>query len=122
MAVPENKRNPAFNRQKASLAAKNSSRPGEDCKARPGEYVPAINRNRCEGKKDCVEVCPHGVFEVRRIEDADYLELSWLGKLKSMAHGKMTAYTPARSLCQACGLCVVACPEKAITLIHHLPV
>ena len=86
------------------------------CQAEPGTYRPVVDRTRCEGKSDCVEVCPHGVFEVRRIDDADFAGLSLLGRLKSIAHGRKTAYTPAAEKCQACGLCVVACPEKAITL------
>jgi ferredoxin len=53
---------------------------------------------------------------VRRIDDVDYRRLSMLGRLKSLAHGRKTAYTPRADACQACGLCVVACPEKAITL------
>ena len=76
-----------------------------------------IDRSRCEGKKDCVAVCPYGVFEVRRIDDADFARLGLLGKLKSIAHGRKTAYTPKADACQACGLCVTACPEKAITLV-----
>jgi NAD-dependent dihydropyrimidine dehydrogenase PreA subunit len=75
-----------------------------------------IDHARCEGKRDCVEVCPYHVFEVRRIEDADFARLSLGGKLKSLVHGRKTAYTPAADQCKACGLCVVACPEKAITL------
>jgi 4Fe-4S ferredoxin len=77
---------------------------------------PVIDRARCEGKKDCVEVCPEDVFEVRRIDDADFAAPGFLAKLKSRAHGKLTAYTPNAAACRSCGLCVVACPEKAITL------
>lgn len=66
---------------------------------------------------DCVEVCPYGVFEVTRIKDEDFQALSWLSKLKVAAHGMKAAYTPNIEQCVACGLCVVACPEKAINLI-----
>ena len=76
-----------------------------------------IDRARCEGKRDCVEVCPHDVFEVRRIDDADFRALSVVGKLKSIAHRRQTAYTPRADACRACGLCVVACPEAAIRLV-----
>jgi 4Fe-4S ferredoxin len=76
-----------------------------------------VDRNACEGKRDCVEVCPYDVFEVRQIDGEDFSRLSFLGKMKSRAHGRLTAYTPHADLCQACGLCVVACPEKAITLV-----
>lgn len=109
----------ARNPEKAKRAAAHPRRPGEECKAEPGRWLPVVDRNRCEGKKDCVEVCPYDVFEVRRIDDADFGALGLLGKLKSVAHGRQTAYTPAADRCQACGLCVVACPEKAITLTRR---
>ncbi len=102
--------------EKAKRAAQHPARPGEECKAAPGAYAPSIDRNECEGKADCVTVCPYDVFEVRRIDDADYAGLSFFGKIKSLAHGKKTAYTPRADACQACGLCVVACPEKALRL------
>jgi len=98
-----------------SIATSVGSRTPE-CRAEPGEFVPAIDRARCEGKGECTRVCPFNVFEVRRIDDADFARLTWLGKLKSAAHGRRTAYTPMASACQACGKCVEACPEKAITL------
>jgi NAD-dependent dihydropyrimidine dehydrogenase PreA subunit len=75
-----------------------------------------VNRPKCEGKRDCVDVCPENVFEVGRITDADFARLGLLAKLKSRAHGRRTAYTPRADACVACGLCVVACPEHAITL------
>lgn len=86
------------------------------CKAAPGSFRPVVDRNRCEGKRDCVAVCPFGVFEVRRIDDADFAKLSFFGKLKSRAHGRQSAYTPNAAACQACGQCVAACPEHAIKL------
>jgi NAD-dependent dihydropyrimidine dehydrogenase PreA subunit len=104
------------NREKARKAAASPDRPGEKCRAEPGRLVPVVRRSKCEGKGDCVDICPFDVFEVRRIEDADFAALGLLGKLKSMAHGRKTAYTPRASACQGCGLCVVACPEKAIEL------
>lgn len=55
--------------------------------------------------------------EVRRIDDADWQPLGRLAKLKVWAHGKQTAYTVRADACKACGLCVVACPEKAIKLV-----
>ena len=88
----------------------------EPCAPESGRVEPVIDRNRCEAKDDCVRVCPYDVFEVRAIDEADYRALSWLGRLKSMAHRWQTAYTPRADHCQACGLCVVACPEGAIRL------
>jgi 4Fe-4S ferredoxin len=87
-----------------------------ECKSPPGAFAPVVNRAKCEGKRDCVEVCPYDVFEVRRMDDADFAKLGILAKLKSVAHSRQTAYTPRASACQACGKCVEACPEKAIKL------
>jgi 4Fe-4S ferredoxin len=77
---------------------------------------PEIDQARCEGKAECVRVCPENVFEVRDIDPADYARLSWLGKMKSRAHGGRTAYAPNADACKECGLCVGACPEDAIQL------
>ena len=110
---------PRLNTEKARRAAQRPDRPGEKCGAEAGSYRPVVDRNACEGKRDCVEVCPYDVFEVRQIDDEDFSSLSFLGKLKSRAHGRLSAYTPHANLCQACGLCVVACPEKAITLVAN---
>jgi NAD-dependent dihydropyrimidine dehydrogenase PreA subunit len=87
-----------------------------ECRSKPGELVPVVNRSKCEGKAECIEVCPFHVFEVRRMDDADFAKLGVLAKLKSIAHGRKTAYTPKASACEACGKCVEACPEKAIKL------
>lgn len=84
----------------------------------PGQFVPVVDRNRCEGKAACVAVCPYDVFEVRTIDEADFAALSFFGRLKSRAHGRQTAYTPHADACRACGLCVAACPEKAIRLVR----
>lgn len=109
----------ATDKEKVRRASAHPDRPGEECKAAPGAFFPEVNRNRCEGKEDCVAVCPYGVFEVRRIDDADFARLSFFGKLKSRAHGRLTAYTPNADACRACGLCVVACPEKAVQLVRR---
>ena len=108
----EQARNPAL----AHRAARHRERPGAKCGATPGAFVPVVDRGRCEGKRACEAVCPYQVFEVLRMLDEDFARLSWLQRLKSVVHGRMTAYTPRADACQACGLCVVACPERAIRL------
>ncbi len=87
-----------------------------ECRAQPGEFMPVVDRAKCEGKAECVEVCPVQVFDVRRMDDRDFAQLGVLAKLKSIAHGRKTAYTPRASVCESCGKCVAACPEKAIKL------
>lgn len=79
---------------------------------------PVVDRARCEGKADCVTACPFDVFEIGRISDEDFAALSFLGKMKSRAHGRKTAFTPRADDCHACGACVTACPEKAIKLVR----
>jgi len=104
-------------KEKARQAAADPKRPGEQCKAAPGAWQPVVDHARCEGKRDCVDVCPYDVFEVRRIDDADFQALGWLTRAKVFVHRMQTAYTPRAAACQACGLCVVACPEDAIRLV-----
>jgi 4Fe-4S ferredoxin len=89
-----------------------------DCRdgAPRSRVVPVIDRNRCEAKADCVRVCPFHVFELRRVSDAEKATLGFLGRLKLRVHGGQQAYLRAPDDCHACGLCVTACPERAITL------
>jgi NAD-dependent dihydropyrimidine dehydrogenase PreA subunit len=63
-----------------------------------------------------VTACPYDVFEIGPIEEAEYRALPLLARLKVWAHGKRTAYTPRADACNGCGLCVKACPERAIKL------
>lgn len=89
------------------------------CKQKPGVIAPVVDLKRCEGKGDCVAVCPENVFEIRHIDKADYLGLNVMHRLKQRVHGMKVAYTPNAHACQACGLCVTACPERAITLVRR---
>jgi NAD-dependent dihydropyrimidine dehydrogenase PreA subunit len=43
--------------------------------------APFVDRNRCEGKADCVRVCPYGVFDIRRLMPGDRSALSIARKL-----------------------------------------
>lgn len=106
-------KNPA----KVKKAAAHPERPGSQCKADPGAFHPVVDAQRCEGKGDCVEVCPYDVFSVGLIEEERYRAMPAMVRLKLWVHGKKTAFTPESDACQACGLCVVACPERAIQLI-----
>lgn len=102
---------------KARRAAAHPKRPGRECKAEPGVFRPVVDARRCEGKADCVAVCPYDVFEVGTLAEADYRAMPPLVRLKLWVHGKRTAFTVRADACQACGLCVVACPERAIRLV-----
>src|SRR5713226_6519630 len=87
-----------------------------ECKQDAGVFAPVINRNRCEGKEDCVEVCPYNVFEMRTLSDSDRAALSFPSRIKAWVHGNRQAYAVNADQCHACGLCVAACPEHAIKL------
>jgi NAD-dependent dihydropyrimidine dehydrogenase PreA subunit len=88
------------------------------CRQAPGVMVPVIDRNRCEGKADCVAVCPTNVFVVGVLPPGERAGMSWRGKLKGFGHGWKQAFTPNAAACEACGKCVEACPEEAIRLVR----
>lgn len=88
----------------------------EKCDDAAGRLVPVIDRNRCEAKTDCVAVCPYEVFAIQVLTDAERAGLSWVGWVKAWAHGNKQAFAVRAQDCHACGLCVTACPEKAIKL------
>ena len=87
-----------------------------DCKQEAGVFKPVIDRNRCEGKEACVKVCPYDVFTMGTVSPAQRKGLSLRGRLKGFAHRWQQAFATNADACHACGLCVSACPEKAITL------
>ena len=63
-----------------------------ECKQVPGLFRPVIDRNRCEGKKECVAVCPYNVFSMGTVEPELRRGLSLRGKLKGFAHRWQQAF------------------------------
>ncbi len=88
----------------------------EACKHAAGTFRPVIDRDSCEGKADCARVCPVSVFAIGTLPKEQRKNLTLKGKLKGFAHRWQQAILVNESACQACGLCVEACPERAITL------
>jgi len=88
----------------------------DNCKEEAGQLMPVVDFNACEAKGPCIEVCPYDVFEMKTISQEEFKTLSFIGKLKTRVHGNKKAYVVKPDMCHACGLCVTACPEKAIKL------
>ena len=80
-------------------------------------FAPVINLNKCESDGRCISVCPNNVLVMQEISDADFQNLSFIGKLKTKAHGRKKAVVQQPNDCIACGECVKICPEKAIKLV-----
>ena len=97
---------------------RNASLATSACKQSPGLIVPVANFGRCEGKADCAVICPEHVFDIRRIDAADYQKLRPFNRFTLGVHGMKVAYAPRADACRACGLCVSGCPEHAITLVR----
>src|SRR5579864_6921022 len=90
------------------------------CNQLPGVVAPVIDRTRCEGKEDCVAVCPYDVFEVRVLTQNERSALPLFVRFKAAFHGNRQAFAVRAELCHSCGLCVAACPETAIRLARQL--
>lgn len=90
----------------------------DGCKQVAGEFIPVIDRNSCEGKADCFAVCPMTVFAIQTLPQDQRQGLSLKGKLKGFFHNWQQAILINPDACEACGLCVQSCPEKAITLVR----
>ena len=88
----------------------------QECPQPAGRYTPVINRNRCEGKEDCAVVCPCNVFEMQALSETDKRAMPFFSRFRARVHGNRQAYAVRSEDCQACGLCISACPESAITL------
>jgi 4Fe-4S ferredoxin len=88
----------------------------ESCTQPPGVVVPVIDRTRCEGKEDCAAVCPYDVFEIRSLTREERSALPFGARLKALVHGNRQSFAVRAEACHSCGLCVAACPERAIRL------
>jgi NAD-dependent dihydropyrimidine dehydrogenase PreA subunit len=86
------------------------------CDETTGRLEPTIDPLRCEGKGDCLRVCPEGVFTLRPLTHDERAILTPFVRLKIWVHGGKQAFVDRPDACKACGLCVPACPERAITL------
>lgn len=86
------------------------------CLQPAGKFEPVIDRSRCEAKGPCVTACPYDVFEISPLTAEEKGSLSFFMRLKALAHGNKQAHAVHAEACRACGLCVEACPEKAIKL------
>ncbi len=93
----------------------------ETCKQAPGTFAPVIDMGKCEGKADCIRVCPYDVFDIRKLTAEERGSLSFLTRVKVALHGGRQAFVVNASQCEACGLCVAACPEHAIKLARNQP-
>lgn len=88
----------------------------DSCGTLAGKVAPVVDRNRCEGKADCVRVCPFDVFEIATLTPQQRSELSLTGRLKALFHGDKQAMIARPYACHACQLCIDACPEHALRL------
>jgi 4Fe-4S ferredoxin len=87
-----------------------------DCKFDPGIMIPIIDPRRCEAKAACVPACPYDVLALRNVSREEKARHSLIGRLKLYVHGGQQAFALDPDACRGCGLCVQACPEKAISL------
>lgn len=87
-----------------------------DCKFEPGIMVPVIDPMRCEAKGPCIPVCPYDVLALHVVPQSEMAVLPLLGRFKLFVHGGKQAFAIDPDACRGCGLCVQACPEKAIKL------
>jgi 4Fe-4S ferredoxin len=87
-----------------------------DCKFAPGFMTPVIDPMRCEAKGPCVPICPYDVLAIRVVPDAEKAKLPFFGRVRLFVHGGKQAFAVDPDACHGCGLCVQACPEKAIKL------
>lgn len=89
-----------------------------NCRYPPDVVAPEVDPHRCEGKEKCANVCPYGVFEIRKLTRDERAGLPFFVRLKVAAHGGKQAFPTLAGECHGCGSCVEACPEDAIRLVR----
>jgi NAD-dependent dihydropyrimidine dehydrogenase PreA subunit len=92
------------------------TKPDPNCKFDAGVMVPVIDPMRCEAKGPCVPICPYDVLLIRTVPAEEKAKLPLTGRFKLLVHGGKQAFVVDPDTCRGCGLCVKACPEKAIKL------
>ena len=81
------------------------------------KVIPVINLNKCQSDGICVNSCTSQALGMKEITDIEFSNLSFIGKLKTMFHGREKAMLLDPENCIGCGKCAKICPEKAIKLI-----
>ena len=85
------------------------------CKQAAGAFHPVINLKRCEGKGDCLAVCPENVFEIRRIDEP-------VIRCYADGHDAMVEYRTAEELLEPCGPGSMFSIPRAAIQLHGIPV
>jgi 4Fe-4S ferredoxin len=101
---------------KQSMTQESPAKPDPACRFEPGSMIPIIDPMRCEAKGPCVPICPCDVLAIGPVSAEDRAALTLIGRFKLFVHGGNQAFVRDADACRGCGLCVKACPEKAITL------
>lgn len=80
------------------------------------ELAPVTTMNNERGLARARPLRQVDVLIVRKLTDAQKDTLSLPGRVKLWAHGGRQAHAEFADRCHGCGLCVTACPQKAISL------
>ena len=89
-----------------------------DC-GKTGTAAPVIDRDRCVGDAGCVAVCPHQVLALRPVAAQDCHGLPASTRFLLSLSSGLQAAVIAPERCRACGLCLAACSQQAITWRVH---